>query len=116
MTKNFMAFKKYSISKFFLLFLLMTSLAACQSTWFPDSEFGSSVNQAIADQVANKNAPDPVDRNTMGMEGVTAKSSIDSYQKSFESSNTGVVYGSSGSGSFVSSSGGGSTLPSISGK
>ena len=108
--------KKYSIAKLSLLFLLTVPLTACQSTWFPDSEFGSSVNQVIADQVANKNAPDQVPRNTMGMEGVAAKSSIDSYQKSFESSNTGVVYGSSGSGSFVSSSGGGSTMPSISGK
>ena len=71
-------------------------------------------SQAIADQVANKNAPDPVDRNTMGMEGPAAKSSIDNYQKSFEASSSGSVYGSSNTGSFVGS--GGSSLPSILGK
>lgn len=90
-------------------------LTACQSTWYPETDFGSSVNDAIIDQVANIKAPEPVARNSMGMEGPAAKSSIDNYQKSFEASSTGVVYGSGGTGSFVGS-GGGSSLPSISGK
>ncbi|MFZ9611539.1 MAG: hypothetical protein ACO294_12645 [Methylococcales bacterium] len=116
MNNHIRARKIKYLAKLGMLIVLVPSLTACQSTWFPESDFGSSVNQAIANQVANKNAPDPVARNTMGMEGVAAKSSIDSYQKSFESSATGVVYGSSGSGAFVGSSGGGASLPSISGK
>ena len=90
-------------------------ITACQSNWYPESEFGSSVNNAITDQVANKNAPEPVPRASMGMEGPVAKSSIDNYQKSFEASSSGVVFGSGSTGSFVGA-GGGSSLPSISGK
>ena len=92
----------------------LITLTACQSSWYPEVDFGSSVNQSIADQTANKNAPEPVARNTMGMEGPAAKSSIDNYQKSFEASSSGVVYGSGSTGSFVGS--GGSSLPSILGK
>lgn len=92
----------------------LVTLTACQSNWYPEVDFGSSVNQSIADQTANKNAPEPVARNTMGMEGPAAKSSIDNYQKSFEASSSGVVYGSGSTGSFIGS--GGSSLPSILGK
>lgn len=98
-----------------LIIVVSVALTACQSTWNPEAEFGSSVNNAITDQIANKNAPEPVARNSMGMEGPAAKSSIDNYQKSFEASSSGAVYGSSGSGSFVGA-GGGAALPSISGK
>lgn len=98
-----------------LIVLGAIPLSGCQSTWNPEATFGSSVKNAISNQVANKNAPEPVDRNSMGMEGAAAKSSIDNYQKSFETTNSGAIYGSSGTGSFVSSSGG-SALPTISGK
>ncbi len=101
--------------RFGFMALGIVTLTACQSTWYPEVDFGSSVNDAITNQVANKKAPEPVARNTMGMEGPAAKSSIDNYQKSFEASSSGMVYGSGGTGSFVSS-GGGSSLPSISGK
>ena len=105
----------FSRFRLVLIAFVTIGITACQSTWYPESEFGSSVNNAVTNQVANKNAPEPVLRASMGMEGSVAKSSIDNYQKSFEASSSGVVFGSGGTGSFVGA-GGGSSLPSISGK
>ena len=102
-------------SRLTIIALAILTLTACQSTWYSEVDFGSSVNNAITEQSANKNAPEPVARNSMGMEGIAAKSSIDNYHKSFEASSTGMTFGSSGTSSFVGS-GSGSILPSISGK
>ena len=105
-------FYKLRLSFVALSILILT---ACQSTWYSETDFGSSVNNAITDQAVNKNAPERVSRNSMGMDGPAAKSSIDNYHKSFEASSTGVIFGSGSDGSFVGS-GGGRSLPSISGK
>ena len=92
-------------------------ISACQNAWYPEVDFGSSVNQAISDQVANKNAPSMASKEFQGMDGPVAKSSIDSYQKSFEAYTLPSMYGGT-SGSFVNSMGssGSSSMPSITGR
>lgn len=100
---------------FFGLVCVLTS--ACQNNWYPEADFGSSVNQAISNQVANKDAPGAVNQEFQGMDGPVAKSSIDSYQKSFEPSTLPSMYGSTSSG-FINpiGSSGSSSMPSITGK
>jgi hypothetical protein len=97
--------------------LCVFSLGACQSQWYPEVGFGSSVNNAITEQIANKNAPEVTQRESQGMDGPAAKASIDNYQRSFEQ--TGAL-GISGGGSnpIISPTGSATTsnLPSITGR
>ncbi|SMC30883.1 hypothetical protein [Polynucleobacter kasalickyi] len=103
----------YKLGGFFLVLII---LQGCQAGWYPESNFGSTVNKAIYDQTANKNSPESVDRDSMGMDGPTAKSSIDNYQRSFEQVGGSSVYGGN-SGAFVNPMGSSnSSLPSITGR
>lgn len=63
-------------------------LTACQATWYPEDQFGSSVNGAIQAQAKNPNAPVGNPKKTPGLDGPAAKNAIDSYQKSFERKQT----------------------------
>lgn len=65
------------------MILLVLSLSACQSYWEPDSHLGSSVNDVIKMQVANPQAPANSPESIKGMDGISAKASIDNYQNSF---------------------------------
>ena len=114
--------KKYSICalktlQLSIVFLPSFILLGCQTGWYPDDQFGSSVNKAIADQIANKNAPDTLNISSMGMDGPTAKSTIDNYQKSFEQPSGSTVSGNNSSGIFnPMGSSNSSSLPSITGR
>ena len=59
-------------------------LGACQSIWDPSTEFGSTVNDAVKDQLVNPNAPVGNTKVTTGFDGGAAKGAVDNYQKSFE--------------------------------
>ncbi len=111
------SFCAHKTLKLGIVFLPSFILLGCQSGWYPDDKFGSSVNQAISDQIANKNAPEVVNRSTMGMDGPTAKSTIDNYQKSFEQPSGSTVSGNNSSGIFnPMGSSNSSSLPSITGR
>jgi len=69
-------FKK---SQLFLFFLL----TSCQSYWPADPDLGSSVNKAITEQTSDPMASTKAPNNIYGMDGPSAKSSIDNYQNSF---------------------------------
>ena len=90
---------------------------ACQSSWYPQVGFGSSVNDAVAAQTVNKDGPKEVKRDTQGMDGPAAKASIDNYQRSFEQTGTSSMYGSS-SNTIISPAGSAasSNMPSITGR
>jgi type IV pilus biogenesis protein CpaD/CtpE len=62
---------------------LLLSLGACQNYWTASPDFGSSVNGAIAAQTVNPNAASQAPSDVKGMDGPSAKSSIDSYQNTF---------------------------------
>lgn len=92
-------------------------LTACQADWYPQAGFGSSVNDAIAAQTANKDAPSKLNRETQGMDGPSAKASIDNYQRSFEQLGSNQMTGS-GSSQIINPAGSSSSsnLPSIIGR
>lgn len=62
----------------------LLGLAGCQAYWSPEPDFGNSVNGAIQAQVQNANAPKGYPKALVGMDGPAAKTSIETYQKSFE--------------------------------
>lgn len=65
--------------------LLVSLLSGCQSYWNPEPDFGSSVNGAVRAQAVN---PDPPKGNPYAkghMDGVSAKATVDNYQRSFTS-------------------------------
>ena len=68
----------------FVLAVTIGCLSACQSNWYPESDFGSTVNGAVMAQAKNPNAPKGNPKLTTGLDGPAAKSSVDSYQKTFE--------------------------------
>lgn len=78
------------------------AIAGCTTRYTAEEGFGDSVRAAQAQQVLNPDAPrntDPV----KGLHGVAAKSTVDRYQKSFETPpapinvfNIGVTGSSSG--------------------
>lgn len=76
-------------------------LAGCQAYWNAEPDFGSSVNGAIQAQVQNVNAPKGYPKAIVGMDGPAAKTSIETYQKSFDrkqttpQATTGTMVGSS---------------------
>lgn len=80
---------------------IVVALTGCQAYWNPEPEFGSSVNGAIQAQVQNLNAPKGYPKALVGMDGPAAKTSVETYQKSFErkqpqaQSTTGTMVGSS---------------------
>lgn len=81
--------KSLSIKRIFYtvsVLTVATQLIACQSqaTWAPEPDFGSSVTDAIKAQEANPMAPIGNKKVTKGLDGPTAKSGVDNYQKSFE--------------------------------
>lgn len=61
----------------------LLALGACQNYWAADPNFGSSVNGAVTAQTVNPNAAAKAPSNVKGMDGPSAKASIDSYQNSF---------------------------------
>lgn len=79
----------------------LLSLTACQAYWNPEPDFGSSVNGAIQAQVQNTNAPKGYPKAVVGLDGPAAKTSVETYQKSFERkqaatpTTTGTMVGSS---------------------
>jgi hypothetical protein len=64
--------------------VLFMMLSACQSIWDASPDFGSTVNDAVKDQLVNPNAPAGNKKVTTGLDGGAAKSAVDNYQKSFE--------------------------------
>jgi hypothetical protein len=80
------------------------AISGCQSIWDTSPDFGSSVNDAVAAQLVNPNAPAGNQRVTTGLDGGAAKGAVDNYQKSFEVKTptstgtypTGVTLGTSG--------------------
>ena len=58
-------------------------LSACQSHFGADAHLGSSVNAAIQKQTINPQAAMNAPQEVRGMDGQSAKSSIDSYQNTF---------------------------------
>ena len=92
--------KKYLI--FAAMALLITGVTGCQSVWDPEADFGSSVNGAVTAQVQNPKAPKGYPQTVVGLDGQSAKLSIESYQKSFErkqaapASMTGSMIGGTG--------------------
>lgn len=92
-------------------------VTACQADWYPQAGFGSSVNNAIASQIVNKDAPIRVNDEAQGMDGPSAKASIDNYQRSFEQMGSNQMIGS-GSSTIINPAGSssGSNLPSIIGR
>jgi hypothetical protein len=89
----------------FLALVSFGMLTACaQQGWDADMNLGKSVNNAIRAQSIHPDGP-PKDRVLGGMDGVSAKATIDNYQKTFITpfitpqigSAVGGVSGSSGS-------------------
>jgi hypothetical protein len=80
---------------------LVVALTGCQAYWNAEPDFGSSVNGAIQAQVQNPNAPKGYPKALVGMDGPAAKTSVETYQKSFErkqpqtQTTTGTMVGSS---------------------
>lgn len=70
--------------KFSLMFLASAPLMGCQTYWHADAHFGSTVNSAIRAQSVNPDAPLKGDQAQIGMDGVSAQKSIESYQNSFD--------------------------------
>lgn len=70
------------IFKISLVFIVV-SISACQSYWEPDTHLGSTVNDVVKMQSANPQAPFDRPEAVKGMDGVSAKASIDNYQNSF---------------------------------
>ena len=64
-------------------------LTGCQSTWEPESNFGSSVKSAIRAQIVDPHAPASDAYAHARMDGESARKSVESYQKSFGASSTG---------------------------
>ena len=90
-------------------------LTACaQQGWDADTNLGKSVNNAIRAQSINPDGP-PKDRVLGGMDGVSAKATIDNYQKSFIFPQIGSAAGGTSSSSGSSGSSGGSGSGSQSG-
>jgi hypothetical protein len=81
-------------------------LSACQSHFAADSHLGSSVNSAIQNQTVNPHAASMAPKEVRGMDGVSAKTSIDSYQNSFIRRLPGVGAPTSGQGGATGSFGG----------
>ena len=67
----------------FLIFAPICLLIACQSHFGVDADLGSSVNAAIKNQTINPQAANIAPEEVRGMDGVSARTSIDSYQNSF---------------------------------
>ena len=74
------------IFKSIVFILILSALFGCQSSalWNTGPNFGSAVNEVVQTQLANPNAPVGNPKVTSGMDGSSAKSSVDNYQKSFE--------------------------------
>ncbi len=58
-------------------------LAGCQSYWDAEPGFGSSVNGAIRAQAVNPDPPTGKPYANAHMDGISAKATVDNYQKSF---------------------------------
>ncbi len=59
-------------------------LTACQTAWNEEKNFGSSVNGALKLQMKNPESHLKDNKPSTGQDGVSAKSAIDNYQKTFE--------------------------------
>lgn len=96
-----------------LLLSVVTSMTGCQSYWNPEPDFGSTVNDAIRAQAVNKNPPTGNPYATAHMDGVSAKATVDNYQKSFTApARTGQ---GSGTGSLININAGSGTGSSVMG-
>lgn len=85
------------------LLLVCLGLVGCQPYWYPEPEFGTTVNQAVSAQLQNPNAPKGTPKSVVGIDGEAAKLSVDSYYKTFERKQAPI---SSGSGSMTGGSSG----------
>jgi hypothetical protein len=81
MKLNINAYQRMRIPFALALFMM---LSACQSIWDTPPEFGSTINDAVKDQLVNPNAPVGNKKVTTGLDGGSAKGAVDNYQKSFE--------------------------------
>lgn len=88
------------MSKIRHIALLATSvvgLAGCQAYWDPQPDFGTYVNGAVQAQIQNPKAPKGYPKSVVGMDGPSANSSVESYQKTFERKQTQQTQTSTGS-------------------
>ena len=83
----------------FLLLLAALGLTACQSYWYPEADFGATVNGAVRAQAVNPYAPVGNPNAKAHMDGVSAKATVDNYQKSFTAP---ARTGQAGGGSLIS--------------
>jgi len=84
-------------------------LSACQSHFAADANLGSSVNAAIRNQTVNPQAASMAPDEVRGMDGVSAKTSMDSYQNSFIRRLPGMGVPTSGQAGTTGTSGGTTT-------
>lgn len=71
-----------------LLAAASAALAGCQAYWDPQPDFGSYVNGAVQAQVQNPKAPKGYPKSVVGMDGISANASVESYEKTFERKQT----------------------------
>ena len=90
---------------------LLICLTGCQAYWYPSADFGSSVNGAIALQTVDPDAAKKAPTVVRGMDGPSAKASVESYQKTF----TRITPSGSAAGASGSSQGSSASSPSSSG-
>ena len=89
--------------------MLNIFLVACQSHFGADANLGSSVNSAIQNQTINSQAASISPEEVRGIDGVSAKASIDNYQNSFIRRSPTIGVQPSGQGGLMGTSG--STSP-----
>lgn len=74
--------------KILLSLLSVTAVTGCQSYWDPEANFGSTVNGAVTAQIQNPKAPQGYPKSVVGLDGQSAKLSVESYQKTFDRKQT----------------------------
>lgn len=100
------------IVSFSLLGCVTVFAAGCQSYWDTEPDFGSSVNGAIRAQAVNPNVPVGNPNAKAHMDGVSAKATVDNYQKSFTAP---PRTGQSGTGSLININSGATSGTAVSG-
>ncbi|QWD96216.1 pilus assembly protein [Polynucleobacter sp. MG-6-Vaara-E2] len=83
-----------------LYLALCLAISGCQSIWQNEPDFGSSVTSSVQNQLVNPQAPLGNPKPTTGLDGPSAKATVDSYQRSFRTgtSPAGAVPGQTGVG------------------
>lgn len=84
--------QKHSLTQGVFLAFAVIALAGCAHQYEPEADFGSAVREAIARQTINPNGVG-YDGVTPGMDGASAKATVDRYVKSMEQpQSTGDVF------------------------